>query len=331
MKEKIDINDFEGFHLGDEFLAEFQLYLKEFEKVSCFNPISVTFDDINGVERTIPVPCGKCPHCLSRRRSDWVIRLKNEFKTAKSAWFITLTYDDSNLPFSTVASPSIISHGPEFHSYKNYFPVVCRRDVQLFLKRLRFDIRPFKIRYFLASEYGPTSFRPHYHLLLFDFPKELDILSHITNAWNKGFVSISDVNEARILYTAAYMFGLTELPDYLKDHRPFVSCSKGIGLSYLENSDNYFFHKDNKRRFYLDGKYKKPLPKYYKDKIFSAEEKHEFLIDYLWKLEDEKVFSDLLVNVSPKQYRDLLIYKEDVKDCFARVFRSKFKKSKKKL
>lgn len=331
MKESIDINDFKDFFSEDDLLLSFNDYLKKFRKVSCFNPISVTFDDINGVEHTIPVPCGKCPHCLSRRRSDWVIRLKNEFKTAKSAWFITLTYDDCNLPVSSLVDSSFISRRSEYIDNSAYFPVVYRRDVQLFLKRLRFDIRPFKIRYFLVSEYGPTSFRPHYHLLLFDFPKELDILSHITNAWNSGFVSVSDVNEARILYTAAYMFGKTELPDYLKNHPPFVSCSKGIGLSYLEDSDNYFFHKNNFALYYQDGKYKKSLPRYYKDKIFTAEEKHEFLIDYLWKIEEDKSFNDLLAISKPKEFCYLVDLKEETKAQFERNFRRKFKNSKKKL
>lgn len=41
------------------------------------------------------------------------------------------------------------------------------RDAQLWLKRLRKQLEPLKIRYFLAGEYGDVTERPHYHAVLF--------------------------------------------------------------------------------------------------------------------------------------------------------------------
>lgn len=54
------------------------------------------------------------------------------------------------------------------------FPVLCRRHIILFIKRLRRNLYKqvkfsdeTKIRYFVAGEYGETYLRPHYHAIFF--------------------------------------------------------------------------------------------------------------------------------------------------------------------
>ena len=44
------------------------------------------------------IPCGKCLPCQKKRRSEWSLRLEHEFLYSDSAFFITLTYDDYNIP-----------------------------------------------------------------------------------------------------------------------------------------------------------------------------------------------------------------------------------------
>ena len=50
------------------------------------------------------------------------------------------------------------------HNVPNRIPYVCNRDLDLFLKRLRSYYPDEKLRYYAVSEYGPTSYRPHWHL-----------------------------------------------------------------------------------------------------------------------------------------------------------------------
>lgn len=47
-----------------------------------------------------------------------------------------------------------------------YLPTLSKTDVQKFLKRLRKNYGK-KVRYFICGEYGPKSFKPHYHILFF--------------------------------------------------------------------------------------------------------------------------------------------------------------------
>ena len=51
-----------------------------------------------GAKDRITIPCGKCLPCKMRKRSSWSFRLVQELRYSKSAYFITLTYDDFNVP-----------------------------------------------------------------------------------------------------------------------------------------------------------------------------------------------------------------------------------------
>lgn len=92
----------------------------------------------------IYVPCGKCISCRVNRRREWTQRLLHESYYQDSAYFITLTYDEEHVPID-----------------KNGNEAVCKSDVQDFIKDLRNKYRDVSIRYFVGSEYGPETGRPH--------------------------------------------------------------------------------------------------------------------------------------------------------------------------
>jgi len=101
----------------------------------------------------IGIPCGKCIGCRLDYSRTWADRMIAEASLYKSNYFITLTYSDEYLPPKRENSP--------IHSLN-------KRDAQLFIKRLREALPDQKIRYFIAGEYGPTSMRPHLHMILFN-------------------------------------------------------------------------------------------------------------------------------------------------------------------
>lgn len=93
----------------------------------------------------IQIPCGKCIGCRLERARQWAVRCCYEASLHEQNCFITLTYNDFNLP----ANNSLV-----------------RADPQLFFKRLRKRLG-FPIRYFGCGEYGERLQRPHYHAILF--------------------------------------------------------------------------------------------------------------------------------------------------------------------
>lgn len=100
----------------------------------------------------IPCPCGQCRGCLTNRKQLWTHRIILESHAHEQNAFITLTYNDENLPLNDEGTPTL-----------------KKRDLTLFIKRLRSKL-PQKLRYYAVGEYGANGTRginPHFHVCLF--------------------------------------------------------------------------------------------------------------------------------------------------------------------
>lgn len=214
----------------------------------CISPISIVDPKGSSRAQRITVPCGRCLECLSRRRNDWSLRLSQELKRAESAFFITLTYDDEHIP------------------YVNGSPAVVKKDVQDWLKRYRKLIAPTKVRYFLVSEYGATTLRPHYHLLLFNAPTK-NLEEDVASTWQKGHIHVGTVTAESIHYCTKYCLVLDGVT-YPEELKPFMLCSQGIGINYITDAIVEYHNERESDEVTLYG-HKHKLPRYYKDKIFS--------------------------------------------------------------
>lgn len=216
---------------------------------------------------TQQVPCGKCLECRKRRTNSWFARLTEQLKVSDTAYFVTLTYEDASLPYSDNGLISL-----------DY------RDFQLFMKRAR-KLQKKKISYFLVGEYGSQTFRPHYHAIVFD----VENISTFLNEWKHGNTHAGTVTHKSIYYTLKYCTkSITEGdrdPD--DDRKPEKALmSKALGLSHLTASIISYYKDDVTRNFSMLGNRTIPLPRYYRDKVFSDNEKVKRTIavaDYLEK------------------------------------------------
>lgn len=200
----------------------------------------------------IDLPCGKCYDCKMRRISGWSYRLMKEAEVSSSAFFVTLTYSPEN----TRITP------------KGYM-TCTKRDVQLFMKRLR-KMNAEKLKYYAVAEYGGKTDRPHYHIILFNVDVET-----IETAWDLGHIHVGNISEASVGYTMKYISKGGKVPKHANDDRQpeFSLMSKGLGANYLtDQMVRYHKHEDFMldRAFIgiKDGK-KIALPRYYKDKLYT--------------------------------------------------------------
>lgn len=223
----------------------------------CFHPFFVDAPSGSRHEKH-PVPCGKCPSCLQRRASSWGFRLLNELDREHNAYFVTLTYEKPPM------------------SPKGYMTLV-KSDWQKFAKLLRYYCSPLKypIRYYAVGEYGSIRFRPHFHAIMYGIKPDL-----VLKAWPHGIIEVDpDVNPANIAYVCKYITKGRLIPAHKNDDRlpEFSLMSKNLGSSYL-TPQMIRYHKADLSRSYatLDGGVKIALPRYYKDRIFSPEER-EFM------------------------------------------------------
>lgn len=231
--------------------------------MACHSPLMVQRSKYR--PQLIPIPCGKCPPCLKRRVDAWVFRLRQEDLISSSAHFVTLTYDTNHVPITN-----------------NGFMTLKKDDFQKFMKRLR-KKTDNKLRYYAAGEYGDQNWRPHYHAIIFNCPQT----AHFHSAWSIyhkksdtyipiGHVDIGTVSGDSIAYTAKYIHKSKRIPLHARDDRipEFSLMSKGLGDNYITPATKNY-HKKNLDQLYLTnpGGHKIAMPRYYRDKIFTDQEK----------------------------------------------------------
>lgn len=169
--------------------------------------------------------------------------------------FLTLTYDEKNLPFD---------HSLHLDHY------------QLFMKRLRKKYGS-GIRFFHCGEYGEALGRPHYHSLLFnhDFPDKKFYSSkggnsiytsdELNGIWNKGFAVIGDLTFESAGYVARYALkkitGENAEKHYNGKKPEYCTMSRrpGIGKGWFDKFKDDVYNRD---RVLINGKISRP-PKYY--------------------------------------------------------------------
>lgn len=209
----------------------------------------------------INVPCGQCYDCRNRRVSGWAFRIEQEAKHSESALFTTLTYNTDTVPIT-----------------KNGFMSLDKKDVQKFMKRLRKKTKN-TIKYYAAGEYGENKKRPHYHIIILNSYEEDIRESWINVETNEpaGEVHIAPINNARIKYTLKYMCKGKTVGLFERDDRKaeFSLMSKGMGKQYINEKMKKWHQADLTGRYYLPEKdgYKIAMPRYYKEKLYTKEQR----------------------------------------------------------
>lgn len=238
----------------------------------CISPQNMMIDEIGRMD----VPCGKCYQCLNQKRNDWSFRLYQEQKVSQSAVFITLTYNDDEIPKM---------YDPETGEV---FQTLKKEDFQSFMKTLRKrqarKTKKWKIRYYAVGEYGTETQRPHYHAILFN--THLDVLKTLDAIWKKGITHIGECNPASIRYITKYV--INKIGDHDVE-KPFALMSRkpGLGENYLTKNKKY--HRQTEKMHVINerGKYQK-LPRFYQDKIWSKGEKATIKYDLSQKAEKKR-------------------------------------------
>lgn len=231
-----------------------------------------------------------------------------EEKNSLSAQFITLTYATEHVPCIWNDEYVLL----------NLYP----NDLTLFFKRLR-KAHPKgsrSIKYYAVGEYGGTTSRPHYHILLFNAQREL-----IQDAWNMGQVYYGTVEGASIGYCLKYMSKNKKKQKQWLAHRTaeFSRMSKGLGISYLEDAIMCNWHiADMVNRMYCvtEQNVKIAMPRYYKELLYLENERSAIRDAMMIKKHDEGI--KRIEKFNAKDYRNL---KEAIKASYEKMYSSSLK------
>lgn len=220
----------------------------------CYHPLKayktasgeVVFQELKRygqIIKTIELACGQCIGCKLERSRKWAMRCVHEASLYKRNCFVTLTYNDENLPH----------RGQLTH-----------RDFELWMKRLRKAAKNELIKFYMGGEYGPLNDRPHYHAIIFNWDFEDKEYFKVTGSgekiytsqqldklWGLGHASIGAMTFESAAYIARYCLQKVtgEMAeehykrfDYLGEYQlnpEYNQMSNGIGKDWLN-----FYMKD---------------------------------------------------------------------------------------
>lgn len=150
------------------------------------------------------------------------------------------TFKDSEVRFTYGMKPKELLSilGKINHNVPNRIPYVCNRDLDLFLKRLRSYYPDEKLRYYAVSEYGPTSFRPHWHLLLFSNSERFSqtVCENVSKAWSYGRCDASLSRGFAAPYVASYVNSFVALPDFYTQMPKVVRPKSFHSIGFTESN-----------------------------------------------------------------------------------------------
>lgn len=250
---------------------------------------------------SIMVPCNRCVGCRMDYSRQWADRCILELQYHDSAYFLTLTYNDYCVPRSYYADPDT---GEAYSSL-----TLSKRDWQLFMKRLREAFPNDNLRFFMCGEYGPSTWRPHYHAIVYGLHLDDLVLyqrtgrgyqyytsAKVDRVWSRrgamddlfgeeqktplvqmGRVLIGEVTWEACAYTARYMLKKLkgrEASFYEEFNLtpPFVLMSRrpGIARQYFDDHPDVYDYSTINVRTPQGGKQIRP-PRYF-DQLFDAEQ-----------------------------------------------------------
>lgn len=195
----------------------------------------------------IQIPCGKCIGCRMDYSRSWADRMTyHVIGREENSFFLTLTYDDDHL--------ETLEHSCNYDLYAlNY------EHIREFIKALRNKFRDCSLDFYYSGEYGDSSFRPHFHMIVYNVPREGLELEFwklndngdvvytsevIHRLWKKGICSVSDFSWRGAAYTASYV-------EKKRDGRALIEytavgltpekcgCSRRPGLAHDYYMENY--------------------------------------------------------------------------------------------
>ena len=222
----------------------------------------------------LPVGCGKCMECRKQKANEWIVRLNEEVRENKNGKFVTLTFSEET---RIKTEKEII--GLDGYELDNEVAKVC---VNRFRERWRKKYGK-KPRMWLITELGGNGTeRIHLHGIIWtDENKEA-----IEERWRYGSTWVGKwVNGDTIGYIVKY---LSKGDIKHKEYKPKMFYSNGLGRGYTERADakNNKYKKGDTKEYYRDRKgFKKAIPVYWRNKIYSDEEKEKLWIEKLDKQE----------------------------------------------
>lgn len=261
--------------------------------------------------RYIEIECGHCYECKRKKARQWRIRMAEQLRETPTAVFFTGTFSPERIE-------KICSR---YNIEKEEANEIATKEVRLFLERLRKQNGGKSVKHWIVTEKGHTNTRRiHIHGLFFaeNGMTQQSLTWLLRSNWIAGYCYNGQyVNEKTINYISKYLTK-TDLDN--PEFEGKVLASPGLGKNFINRPDGqniHYFPKTETKRTTETYRFRNGtqvvLPKYYKEKLFTEDEREKLWIEkqeegYKFIMgekilvktqEDEEVFNKLVI-----YYRD---------------------------
>ena len=275
-------------------------------------------------ERTlyVPIGCQNCIECDKQKRTNWRTRLLEEVKhNTQKGYFITLTFSDENYKklYEKVKEElqqriKNATENKEIEKLKKKATgysldnAIAAKAIRKFLNRWRKKYKR-SVRHWLITEIGHKGTENiHLHGIIWTDHEKIKTLAAI---WKYGYVWDGNnknekkenyVNAKTVNYITKY---ITKKDEKHKTYKPIILTSAGIGSGYINTlnaqANKYKPNQTNEQYITPTGT-KLNLPIYYRNKIYSEEEREKLWIEKLNKQKRYVLGAEIDVSEGEEEY-----------------------------
>lgn len=268
----------------------------------------------------VPIKCNKCIECRKQISREWQARLLEDIRHNTNGKFITLTFSNESIreicemekTFSDKETgrkfKAKIGECEGYERDNQIATIAVRR----FLERWRKKYKK-SLRHWLITEIGHNG-TENIHLHGIVWTNELEEVEKI---WRYGYVwkgkeqngKITNyVNERTVGYITKYV---TKVDEKHTTYQSIILTSAGIGKGYTDRTDasNNKFKGENTKEYYRTRTgHKIGLPIYWKNKIYTEQEREQLWIQKLNKLERWVCGERVSIKHGEQDYEKLVEY-----------------------
>lgn len=230
-----------------------------------------------------PIGCGQCLECRKKKARDWQVRLSEEIRDNRDGVFVTFTMSNETIRKETykIKKQCKESGLSMPNGYHLDYAIASNRMARWISqwRNLNSGKRP---KYWIITELGHEGTENlHFHGVVFGDR------TMIKKSWGKDFIYLGySMDERCINYITKYV---TKIDTDHKNFKARIYCSNGIGANYINRLDakkNFYKPEGgtNEAYRYKNGS-KGALPIYYRNKIYSEDEREMLWIEKLDKQE----------------------------------------------
>lgn len=240
----------------------------------------------------VPIGCQQCIECRKKKAREWQVRLTNHVLTNRNGIFITLTF--SNESIQKLHKYTIEQIDKEIEKAKTHYErekldlkkegyeldnEIATKSIRLWLERIRKKTKK-SIHHWLITEIGHEGTQNvHLHGIIWT-----ENTKEILNLWQYGYIwQGTYVNSKTVNYIIKY---ITKQDLQHQNFKPKILTSKGIGSNYINTpqaKENKYKEPGTREYYRNNNGTKIGLPIYYRNKIYTEEEREKLWLQQLDK------------------------------------------------